>query len=281
MVAISLQMMADEIRRQKALSKSIAADQASVSSGKALTAPSQDPQNWVQVSEIGRAQAQQAAWKDNVTYGESRAAKAESNLTEMNDQIARARELLITASTGSLDAASKAAIVAELQGARTVIGELLNERDYQGVPVFDDGASTQVPVSRGLNLEVVGTRQSISNGIDVSGTPMTLDAILAQAITAVQSGTDADKQAALSAVEKGLDHVILAQSVQGIRSDRLEAVSVRLKDVDLGLAERRSKLEDTDLTEALASIQAKLLTLEAAQGAFARMNRQSLWDLLS
>lgn len=281
MVALTSQTMADEIRRQQRLSRSIADLQASVSSGKKLSSPSQDPQAWVQVSEIGRTQAQQSAWTNNVNYGTSRAKKAEANLQELNTLFSRAHERLITASSSSQDPNGMAAIAADLQGIRASVAELLNEKDYQGVPVFDDTIATQVPVARGLNLEVVSTRQSVSENIDVNGTPMTLDAMLAQAIAAVQSSVPADRAVSLNSLEKGLNHVILSQSVQGVRGERLSNASNSLVDVDISLSERRSKLEDTDLTEAIATIQSKLLTLEAAQSAFARINRQSLFDLIS
>lgn len=281
MVAMTSQTMADEIRRQQRLAQSIADLQATVSSGKKLTLPSQDPQAWVQVSEIGRAQAQQAAWQANVTFGVSRAQKAEANLNEMNALFSRARELMVTASSDTLDDSGRAAIVTGLTNIRETLAEFLNEKDYQGIPVFDDAVTLQVPVSRGISLEVVPTRQSISDGVDIgSGVTSTLDAILGQAITAVQSGTASDLADALTTVEKGLDHVILAQSVQGIRSDRLDNAKSSLEDVSLNLSERRSKLEDTDLTEAVATIQAQLLTLEAAQAAFARINKQTLFDLI-
>jgi flagellar hook-associated protein 3 FlgL len=48
----------------------------------------------------------------------------------------------------------------------------------------------------------------------------------------------------------------------------------------LALTERRSSLEDTDLTETITKLQNKLTTLEAAQSAFARISRQSLFDLI-
>jgi len=57
MVAITAQTLADEIRRQKALSQSIMADQTAVSSGKRLTKASQDPLAWVQVSDLARQQS--------------------------------------------------------------------------------------------------------------------------------------------------------------------------------------------------------------------------------
>ncbi|CAN5444726.1 flagellar hook-associated protein FlgL [soil metagenome] len=280
MVAITQQTMLDEIRRQQQLARSIASDQAAISSGKKQLTPSQDPQTWVQVSELARAQAQQAAWSSNVDYAQTRAGKAESSLTELSNLMTRARELTITASTAALDAPGKAAVVTELQGIRASMGELLNEKDYQGLPVFDDGAAVSIPVSRGTNVEAVGTRQSISEGISVNGNSMSLDDILASAISAIQSGDSTDTENALTGLKVGGDHIVLQQSTQGVRSNRLEAAGDRLTTVDLDLNERRGQLEDTDPTETITRLQNKLLTLEAAQAAFARINKQSLFDLI-
>src|SRR3546814_5437376 len=93
------------------------------------------------------------------------------------------------------------------------------------IPVFDDGTPTRIPVGRGIQLEAVGTRQSISEGIDVNGTPMSLDDILASAISAVESGDDAARTNALGAVETGVAHVINEQANQGIRADRLSSTA--------------------------------------------------------
>jgi len=282
MVAITQQTLIAEIKRQQALSRSIAADQEALSSGKKLSTASQDPQTWVQISEIGRAQAQQTAWSANVAYGKTRSAKAESNLDEISNLLARARELTISASNGAIGTQDKAAYVTELQSIKTNISELLNEKDYQGLPVYDDGTAVQVPISRGLSIDVVGTRQQISEGIDVgTGTPMTLDDIFDAAIAAAQGTSAADQTAAVGLFDSATSHIVLQQSLQGVRADRLDAAGERLTDVDLTLAERRSGLEDTDLTEVITSMQGKLLTLEAAQAALARINRQSLFDLIS
>jgi flagellar hook-associated protein 3 FlgL len=280
MVAITTQTMADEIRRQKALSQSIAADQASVSSGKRITKASQDPLAWVQVSDLARQQSQQAAWTQNVGYAQSRAAKAESNLGEMNNLFTRAQELMVKATTASTDASGLDAIAAELRNIRTVANELINESDFQGTPVFDNGTSTAIPVSRGINLQVVGTRAQVSQGIDVAGTPQSLDDILGMAIASVTTGTAAGRSAALDAVGSGFNHIVNQQAEQGVRGDRLDTAKNRLVDVGLTLTERRSALEETNVSETLANIQSKLTTLEAAQALFARINKQSLFDLI-
>lgn len=280
MVAITAQTLADEVRRQQALARSITADQVAISSGKKLTAASQDPLAWVQVSDIGRAQAQQAAWQANAAYGQARASKAESNLAELGNLFTRAQELMITASTTVLDQTGRAAVLAELNNIRVVANELVTEKDFQGTPIFDEAVSTPVPVSRGINLDVVGTRQSVAEGIMVGGVAMSLDDILGTAMAAVGSGTDADRSSALTAIRASLGHITHQQAAQGVRGDRLDSAVERLTDVDLNLTEQRMGLESTDLTAVLAGLQAKMLTLEAAQGAFVRINRQTLFDLI-
>lgn len=268
-----------EIKRQQRLAADIAKYQAQVSSDKRLAAPSDDPQAWIQISHIGQQQADQSAWMANVKYATARAAAADTNLAQINSLFSRAQELVVISSS-TADGPGRAGIAAELTEIRATVAQLLGETDYQGNPIFDDGVVTKVPVANGLSVEPVGTRQSVSDGINVSGTPMTLDAILDQVINAVQSGDETQRQAALTSLDAGLDHVILSQSQQGLRGKQLDTATRRLEDTDLDLKEQRGRLEDTDLSEVLTNLQAKITTLQAAQAAFVKINSQTLWDLL-
>lgn len=280
MVAITAQTMADEIRRQQKLANSITDLQAAISSGKQLTKSSQDPQAWVQISEIGRAQAQQSAWATNIAYAQSRAQKAETNLSDISSLLTRAQELMVTAKTGTLDDANRAAIATELEGIRTSIADLLSEKDYMGVSIFDEGAPTMIPVGKNYSIDAVPTRESLSQNIDVGGTPMSLDAILQQAITAVTTRDTAGLESSMTAVGAAGDHITLALTMQGVRSDRLEKASIRIDNVSMNLADRRSTLEETDLSTAIMTIQAKMLSLQAAQITYAQINQQTLFDLI-
>jgi flagellar hook-associated protein 3 FlgL len=281
MVGITNKIMIAEMRRQQKLSQDIVDGQTAISTGVTLTKPSQDVLSWVQLSEVGRAQAQQAAWQSNISYGTTRAGGAEANLSEINSLLTRAQELVTSARNGSLNDTSRTAIVEEMTTIRATIGELLNQKDYQGTPVFDDGQSVLVPVSRGLNLAVVGTRQEISEGIDVKGTPMSIDDILGQSIAAVQNGDDAAIASSLDGVLAAQSHITIEQAKQGVRGDRLETVGDRLTSVDLDLGDRREALESTNLQDVISRVQSQLLQLEAAQSAFARINQKTLFDLIS
>lgn len=279
MVGITNKIMLAEIRRQQKLSQELVAGQTAISTGVTLNKPSDDALAWVQVSDVGRAQAQQAAWQTNVSYGQARSGNAEANLSEIDNLLTRAQELVTSARNGSLNETNRAAIVEEMSTIRTTINELVNQKDYQGVSVFDDDQSILVPVSRGLNLAVVGTKQEVTT-VDVDGTSMSIDDILAQGIAAVQSGDDAAMASAVTTVQTAQGHITVEQAKQGVRSDRLEVVGTRLTDVDLGLTEKRSNLESTKLEEVIAKVKSGLLQLDAAQTTFARINQQTLFDLI-
>lgn len=280
MVGITAKIVAAEIRRQQQLSKDIVEGQTAISTGISLTKPSDNALAWVQVSDLARAQSQQAAWTTNVSYATNRAGVAEANLTDMNALLTRAQELVTSARNGSLNDTSRTAFVEELKSIKETIGGLVNQKDYQGTPVFDDGQNVLIPVSRGLNIAVVGTRQGVSEGIDVGGTPMSIGDMLDQAISAVQTGNDTDLATALNSVKAGQEHVTVELTRQGVRSDRLEIIGTRLADVDITLTERRQTLESTDLPTTISTVQAKLLQLNAAQSLYARINQKTLFDLI-
>lgn len=280
MVFITSQSVNAEILRQQNLSKEIATLQSQISSGKKFEQPADSPQSWLQISSIGRQQSLAASWQSNIQYAQSRAAQASSGLNDVNNLMTRVTELLVTSTSTSADSPGTVAVADELTGIKEAISAILNQVDYQGTPTYDDTNSIGIPVGKGVTVEAVGTRQGIEGGITTASGPKTIYEILDAAIAAARSGDQTAQTGTLADVRAALDHVIVAQSKQGVRSQRLDDESNRLLDTNLQLTERRSGLEDADLTEVITKVQAKLLTLQAAQVAFAKINQQSLFDLI-
>lgn len=277
MVFITTQSVNSEILRQQRLAQDIAGEQAKISTGKKINQASDNPHDWVQISQIGRRQSINAAWQGNLTFAESRAAQASSNLNEINNLMTRVTELIVASTSTADGSPGREAVAKELEGIRSTINDLLNQTDYQGTPVFDHPTAVKIPLSAGLVVDAVGTRDSISENAVGS---RSIAQVLQDTIASVRTGTEADRAAALQDARTALDHVIVQQSVQGVRSQRLEDIGTRLKGSSLALTERRSILEDTEVTETITKLQTKLLTLEASQLAFARINRKSLFDIL-
>ena len=70
----------------------------------------------------------------------------------------------------------------------------------------------------------------------------------------------------------------LVVSSVGARAARLDAETDRLDKAQLALKSDLSKLEDTDMTEAIARLDRLSVVLKAAQASFTRVSRLSLWD---
>jgi flagellar hook-associated protein 3 FlgL len=277
MVFITSQSLNAEILRQQNLARDIATEQTKISTGKKINQPADDPQAWVQISQIGRQQSINDAWTSNATFANSRAQAAASSLGDINTLMMNVTELLVQSTSTSQDSPGREAVAQSIEGIKQSIHDLLNQTDYQGSPVFDDTHTVNIPVGTGLAVDAVATRQSVSD--NVVGT-QSLEDVLQAAIDAVRTGNSASLKQSLTDSRAALDHVIVARSVQGVRQQRIDDITQRLTNKKLDLTERRSGLEDTDVGEVITKLQSKLTTLEASQAAFARIGRQSLFDLL-
>lgn len=277
MVFITSQSLNAEILRQQNLARDIATEQTKISTGKKINQPADDPQAWVQISQIGRQQSINDAWTSNATFANSRAQAAATSLGDVNSLMSKVTELLVQSTSTSQDSPGREAVAQSIEGIKQSIHDLLYQTDYQGSPVFDDTHTVNIPVGAGLAVDAVATRQSVTD--NVAGT-QSLDDVLQAAIDAVRSGDSTALKTSLTDSRAALDHVIVAQSIQGVRQQRIDDITQRLTNKKLDLTERRSGLEDTDVGEVITKLQSKLTTLEASQAAFARIGRQSLFDLL-
>src|SRR3546814_2447846 len=129
-------------------------------------------------------QASYSAWTGNIEYGQSRSAKAENSLDGVNNLMVRAQELLVQASSTSTGDTGRMEIASDLRGIRETLSVLLNETDYQGITVFDDGTPTRIPVGRGIRLEADGTRKSISEGMYVNARHLSIEELMPPEISA-------------------------------------------------------------------------------------------------
>ena len=64
----------------------------------------------------------------------------------------------------------------------------------------------------------------------------------------------------------------------GIETDRLLQGAKRLEDRQIDVSEYRATLEETDLALAISEVQKLLISLEAAQATYARIQQSSLFD---
>ena len=126
------------------------------------------------------------------------------------------------------------------------------------------------------NLRFLDT--TLRDGEQTPGVSLNPDQKLEIASRLADIGVDVI-EAGSAAASKGECQAIRLISDAGLHAETCTYVRALAQDIDL--AAERTNLEATDISEAVAQLNAQTLTLEAAQAAFARINRRTLLDLLS
>ncbi|MDZ3831849.1 MAG: flagellin [Sphingopyxis sp.] len=267
--------MTREISRQQKLASELERTQIQISSGKRLQRMSDDAIAARRIATIGKTQASMDAWSLNNSAAKAQVAQADGVLKSVSTLLGRARELTLSAANGSTNPADRATIAAELSAIADELDGLAATRDSKGEPLFATGDArimrfdsdvSFAPVASAADVFVVG-----GNSISTS---------LRDAATAVAAGDKAGIDAALGTVTDAVGHIADHHAALGLSAGRLERIGDALKARGIEIEDERSTLEDTDLSVAIAQLNAQELTLSAAQAAFARINRQTLFDIL-
>jgi len=272
-----------EINRQTELSKQIAQLQESVSTGKRLSAPSDDPGASQRISEIRQTQADQVVWNNNVNMGISISSAVDTSLTSISVMFDRAKELVLSGRNDTTSATDRTTITQELQSIIDKLNSASTASDPTGAPLYPTGTPLAIPVSDTLSLPATGQRSLVFGNITTANGTQTLQQILSDAIIAV-NGSGAtratDIQTSLDAIDAGVSHITQVRADQGVRAQRFDAAAEDLDNTGTDLATEREGLESTDLTYALSEFQSKQTALQAAQTLFAQTNKSTLFDLM-
>ena len=267
--------MTTEIARQARLARDIAASQTAISTGQRYTRASDAPAATARIAQIDRAQANATTWTGNLTIGQSLSSQADGALATLSAHMTQARTLVVAGASSTASAADRATFANELRSIAADVVALRTTKTTNGQPLFVEGTAAQLRVGDGAMITPVASAGTI---FEMGGTALSTQ--LTDAAAALDSGDPVRIGAALNQLTQGADHVADAAADQGLRAKRIDNLidqsAVRSTDV----AVERSALADTDLTTAIAQLNAQQLTLDAAQAAFARINRRTLFDIL-
>lgn len=267
--------MTREIARQSRLAQESAQTQIQVSTGKRLQRASDDPVASARIATLRSAQANSAAWTANVRLGQSLGAQADGALESASGLLSRARELTLAGANGALSAADRGAIASELAALADEVDGLAASRSSLGEPLFAAGTPRTMRFDDATLFAPVLSRAAAFDSAGQSAAQHIRDAA-----SAVGSGNAAATANALTVLDGAIDQMATAQAHIGFNTARLERLADLHAERGIVHAAEKSGLEDTNLTEAIAKLNAQTITLEAAQAAFARINRRNLFDIL-
>ena len=267
--------MMREIQRQSRLAGDVANSQVQISTGKRIQRASDDPVAAARVGNIRSSQADNAAYARNVSLGTALVDQADAALASVSSLLARAQELTLAASNPTANASDRATLAIEMTAIAEEIDVLSASKSALGGPLFSTAAPMSMRFDGGTVFAPVPSR---SAAFEVAG--IAISQQLRSAGIAIATGNTAQIASSLTNVKAAIDHVANVHAEIGIHAGRLERLRDSQAGASISLSAERSMLEDTDLSSAIAKLNGQTITLEAAQAAFARINRRTLIDIL-
>jgi flagellar hook-associated protein 3 FlgL len=264
-----------EISRQSRMAQDIARLQTQIATGRRIQTASDDPLAAARVGQIAQGQANDASWMTNLTLANALATQADGVLASLAERMTQAHGLTIAGANGTATAADRATYAAQLRSISGDVSALRATRSSLDTPLFAAGARASMRVEAGVIVTPVADAATV---FEPGGTALTT--MLGDAAAALESGDAARIGASLSALDGAVSHVADRAADQGVRAAQIDRLADRSAVRGIGFAIERSALEDTDLSAAIAALNTRQITLDAAQAAFARINRRTLFDLI-
>ena len=264
-----------EVNRQRRLSNDIARLQTEISTGVRIQSASDDPAAAARVATIRQRQAEEAGWTSNVKAASATASAVDSTMSNVESAMQRVQELLILANSATTGDSDRVSIASELNGLAQDLAGYAAATDSSGQPLFP-ASPLAIPVGRGNAVAATPAKADVFTITAADGARVDLSSFVAAAAATVSAGGSA--AAALTAAGNAGNQIADARAVQGVRASRIEAAGDRLTTSATNLEAERSDLDSTDVTRAVADLQAKMTTLEAAQALLVKLSKSNLFD---
>lgn len=271
MIAATGNAMTYEIARQSRLASDLAKTQTQISSTKRINLPSDDVAGATRVLRLVRDTSDSNVWTKNLNLAQSLASQADTALQGMSDITIRARETMVTASNGTLTASDRKTLALSLRSMAADIRSLRGTQSSLGQPLFAATDAVAIPIGAGDSVKPVATASAAFG---------TLDQRLEAAAAAVEAGDATGMATALDDMKNAVDEASTTVADHGLRAASIDKALDRLSTRTIDVKAEQSSIEDTDIVSATAMLNSQTITLEAAQAAFARINRRTLFDIL-
>ena len=266
-----------------------------LSSGKQLTAPSDDPFGVSQALMFRLDVSTQQQYQRNVQEASSWQDATDTALSRVNDAVLRARDLLIQGANDSSGASARQSIATEID---QLIDEVKNEGNakYAGRYVFSGSATLTQPYTQGASDAYAGNtevmKREIGPGVqldlNVTGQSVLGDGsggllkVLRDISNDLKTNNSANLQNTdIAALDAAHDTLLTAQAIVGARANRLETANSRLQQLEEASTKSLSNVEDADMAKTLVDFSTQQAVYQAALKSGANLIQPSLMDFLS
>ena len=207
----------------------------------------------------------------NTNDGISLLQTAEGATEQVTNMLQRMRELAVQASNDTNNTNDRSYLDLEFQALTTQIGVIATNTQWNGSNVLD---GTSRGSGSGVFSFQVGANSGQTIAVTLSNMTTTSAAGKLSAITSNQITSTAAAGSALGTIITALDTVALERANMGAVISRLQFASDNLANVSAKAQESRSRIEDTDYSQATTELAKRNIIQQAAQAMLAQANQQ-------
>ena len=205
----------------------------------------------------------------NTNDGISLIQTAEGATEQVTNMLQRMRELAVQASNDTNNSSDRTYLDLEFQALTSQIGNIASNTQWNGADVLNKNGGTsgkftfQVGANSGQSISI-----QFSN-MTTEANKGALSDIATQNVTSTSTSS-----AALGVIISALDTVSLERSNMGAVISRLQFTGDNLANVSAKAQESRSRIEDTDYSQATTELAKRNIIQQAAQAMLAQANQQ-------
>ncbi len=231
-----------------------------VSSGKRINSAIDDAAGLAIASRFSKEIDGLAVASRNAGDGISLAQTADGALQNLSNNVARIRELALSAANGTLTDQDRQALAAEAEQLTEENQGILENTSFNGVSLFegDNELSLQVGPNNGDQLTVPGN--NLGEALNTLG------------LNDIDISTQAGASEALSVLDEASEAITSQASDFGALANRLENTINNLETTRINESEARSRIEDADLAKELSDLAANQVRDQAGIAIQAQAN---------
>ncbi len=285
----------NNVRGMNANLAALAKLQDQITSGKALTRPSDSPSGTSTAMRTRGDLSMNDQYKANISTATTVLTAADGALGAMGDLVRRVRDLTVQgANTGGNSAEANEALAVEVAGIREGLLALAN-RTVNGRPVFggatsgttayDTGGAFQgrTGVPQQIRVSDSETVRTDMDGVTAFGVQTGIEPDLFALVAGIAGDLRTDPtalSARLVQLDTAAQRLTQARTTVGVRTNRVEQVAAVNSTVELSLRGQLSDVEDIDQAKTYLELQIRQNTYEAALSGASRTIQTSLVDYL-
>jgi flagellar hook-associated protein 3 FlgL len=267
-----------------------------LSTGRKLNKPSDDPAGITYSLRYRSELAMNEQYDKNIASAESQLGHTDTVLGQLNDIVQRVQELTTQAMNSTNPQSALDAIGTEvsqiyeqavtigndtLNGKYTFNGQMTDKQPYTSLNAQTEDTDTEkfnLQFTAGVKVPINVTGQEVfGNSADADN----LFKVLKDIQNSLASPPDkAALSAASSLLNNRFDKIINIRSEVGARTNRVELIDQRLKDLTLNLNDLQGKTEDADMAETITKFNMEQSVYQASLSAGAKIIQPTLIDFL-